>query len=865
MKKIKLPKKKKQEIKIDESKKEQLEQALNDLAISDRIKLKEPMMAKLEKGTLTDDDIESLKLYSNDWLNIKSIKGGIIETYDDRYIKIVEIEPITFLMRAVDEQMDILSNFYSWLKIAPIKLQFRVETTKADASNIILKMKQSLDNEANEKVRARGEELIQHIRYTTKQEALKKRFYIIYEYEGVDGYKSPDKAEIYAEMYAVENTINSFFNTMGNQVIEHNDAQFAADMIYRALNPKSSKTEKLKDRIDRIAKDNFMLSLNNKTECDYSAIDDRMYLAPRGLDFTHSNYVVSDGMYITYLYVRSDGYKPLVSIGWFEEFTRHGEDVVINMFTIKRDRGKTIKEAGRVKTLRNSQARDTFRTQEDSEKLHQIAETAKNIRSRMADSNEDLFDTYIQITIMNESLKELQKKKREIKQSLESKDIRVEDCLMYQEQAFKMSLPLLDIQKPLFNKAKRNFFSSSLASTYMFTAFSLYSDEGICLGIEQSSGSLVIFDPFDRKRFSNANAIVCATTGSGKSFLLMLLAYSYRLKGIPVFCILPEKGHEWARALIQAIGGQYIDLAPSSKDCINILAIKPPRESVVIEEESESLLSKKIHQVITFIQLNMSKDKMDDEEEASISTCLTKMYEYFGITADNDSVYADKEKKILKPMPIMEDFYYRACDDPILSRRIAKIINVYVNGDASNMNGQTNVDLSNKFTVFSVSRAGARMLAPFAFLAIDYCYDTIKADITENCMFLMDEVWKMMANQYASQYVDEIYRIARGYGCSVISATQKVDDLLSNEYGASIADNAKIKFFLGLEKKQVDELSKIVYLTESDKRIISNLSQGQAMLFAGNDKLRILIQAPRPWHKLFETDTRKLKELYHEI
>ena len=526
----------------------------------------------------------------------------------------------------------------------------------------------------------------------------------------------------------------------------------------------------------------------------------------------------------------------------------------------------TIDNASRLSRLRRSQAKDAFRSMEDAENFQKSAAISDGIRRQMSDANEDLYDVYIQLTIMSESLKELNKRKREIKQKLRSRDIYTDECLMYQEQAFLMSLPLLDIQKSLFVKAKRNFLTSTLASTYMYTAFSLYSEQGICLGIEGFQHSLVVYDPFDKSRFSNGNCVIAGTPGMGKTFLLMSMAYAFRLKGLPVFAILPEKGHEWKRVLVPAIGGQYIELAPGSKDCINILAIKPPKKGAIVDEEESnaSLLSKKIHQIITFIQLNMQKDRMDDDEEAAISTVLTKMYEYFGITTDNDSIYVDKDKGILKPMPIMEDFYYQAQQNEVLSRRICQIINIYVNGDAKNMNGQTNVDLSNPFTVISLSLAGKRMLAPFSFLAIDYCYDTIKADMTENCVLMMDEVWKMMANRYASEYVDEIYRICRGYGCAAVSATQKCDDLFNNEYGTSIMDNARIKFILGMEKKQADALEELIYLTHNDKRMITSQGQGQAMLFANNDKLQILIHSPAEWGPLFETDSRKLKRLLEE-
>ena len=148
----------KKEIVIDTELQKKLMKALADAPLEQRLKVKEPLIGKLEKGTLTEEDINGILQYSNEWLNIKSIKNGVIETFDERYIKIVEIEPITFLMRAMDEQMDIIRDFYSWLKIAPIKLQFRIETARADATVVLNNFKKSIDKEENPEVKKRGEE-----------------------------------------------------------------------------------------------------------------------------------------------------------------------------------------------------------------------------------------------------------------------------------------------------------------------------------------------------------------------------------------------------------------------------------------------------------------------------------------------------------------------------------------------------------------------------------------------------------------------------------------------------------------------------------------------------------------------------------
>ena len=348
----------------------------------------------------------------------------------------------------------------------------------------------------------------------------------------------------------------------------------------------------------------------------------------------------------------------------------------------------------------------------------------------------------------------------------------------------------------------------------------------------------------------------------------MSLAYYIRLTGRPVFVILPEKGHEWKR-LVRAINGTYIELAPGSESRINLMAIRPQEE---VDEElidsadidNSSLLSKKIQQIITWLQLNKPNDNMTDEEESAISTTLTKLYESFGITADNESIWENRERRILKPMPIIEDFYKLCKEEPILKERIAIILKDFVEGDCKNMNGQTNVDTTNPFTVISVAHAGKRRLASFSFLAIDCAYDTIKQDRTRQCALIMDELWKLMFNPAAAEFCMEIYKIIRGYSGAAISATQNISDITASKYGAGIVSNAKLKLFLGVEKEEARALEQVADMTEAERKMLTGFGRGQALFCANNDKIPINIRTPERWDPFFTTDSNliaKYKEM----
>ncbi len=828
--------------------------------------------SKKEKEPLTGIDLEDTYLFSQDWIDFDHIVWGMIKTKDGRYVKILEIEPITFLLRTPEERADIIEDFYMWLKIAPIRMQFVMTTTYTDSTRLIQQLMKQTKNCKDNRIIERRNELIEHVKRMSTAEALSKKFYLVYQYEGEDdGSKATSEMEIWQTMEGVKNLAASYFYKMGNQIVDHSvdgENMFLANVLYKAYNPKSSVTETVEHRIDRINADYARVCLSQNKEFVRDKIPETSYIAPRGVDFNNAKYVVMDGIYMAFLYVKPKGYRNEVVSGWFEKFTSFGEGVTVNMFSVKKSRFTTIDRVGRAMRHRRVEAREKNRTSEEASNLAHAAANAEYIRDRMSSCNEDLYDVFIMLTITADTEKALMKRKNHIKTILYSKDCFMEDCLLHNEEALKMSMPLLSIQPALFERGRRNFLTSSLASSYMFTAYEVFEERGVVLGLNGSNSSLVVPDPFNTSKYANGNVIILGTSGKGKTFLLMTLAYALRLSGRPVYCILPEKGHEW-RAMTQAIGGTYIELAPGTKDCVNIMAIRPQKainKSLIEmeEEENSSLLTKKIHQITTFIQLNLSRDIMTNTEEATISTVLTELYAEFGITADNDSIWEDKQKGILKKMPIIEDFYNKAVKNEVLKKNVAYILDPYVHGEGKNMNAQTNVDLNNDFVCISVSKASKQQIAPFSFVAIDCCYDAIKADRSENCGLVMDEIWKMMINEYASEYVMEIYKIIRGYGGIAISATQELSDLKRSENGAGIINNAKLKFILGMEKGQANSLREILDISDNDVKTLIKQDRGQALFFANGDKVPIFVKSPEEWIRYFTTDASLLRKYASE-
>lgn len=823
-----------------------------------------------KKSDSNRNDIK--EFFTQDWVPVEDILYGMVKMKPwagGGYVKIVEVSPIPFLLMTPAERADLLIYYYEWLKIAPVHLQFHMTTTKTSVNELVASICKRTANEEDPVVLKRRDSYIRKIRDLSAAESLSKRFFISFRYEGGDDGVSDNIETIAETMYETQAYIRYYLGKVGNSLVEHDDDNmFQAELIYNELNPKSCVKEPFEKRVARVASDfqSYMLS----TDRDFSLAEIPMedYLAPRGIKNKNPNYVIRDGVYESSLYIRGDGYRRMVFSGWMEEFTNFGEGVVLNIYAEKKNRNKMIEAAGRTMRIKRSEANDRNVNEDDQDVYLSGAENARFIRDRMTDDNEDYYDVTILMTLQGNTLKELNAKKNKIRRILRSKDYFVEETYNRNEEASYMSLPLLIKDEHIFDKAKRNMMTSSLASTYFFTAFELYDKDGILLGLNGVNSSLAVYNPFNTRMFKNGNTVITGTSGMGKTFLLQEIGYALRASGTKVYYILPYKGHEYFKAC-KEINGTYIDLAPGAKTCINVMAIRPQADAdaSLVEDydfEQESLLSKKVHQIITFIQLLKPKEEMTDMEETQLNIVLTKLYGEFGIDENNDSIWIDKKNRLLKVMPILGDLYKKCMEDEILKPRIAVAIRPFIDGTCANMNGQTNVDLDNHYIVFNVSNAGKQFLPAFAFIAVDCSYDGIKADRTELCALIMDEVWKMMVNVYCAEFVMEIYKIIRGYGGIAISATQDISDFLSFEggvYGKKIITTSKIKFVLGAEEEELRSLQESVGLTDLEVKSLIKYDRGQALMVTNGEKIPIVIKGTDEEIEIFTTDPTILKKL----
>lgn len=813
--------------------------------------------------------------FTQDFIPIKNLEHGIIETTGGRYIKILEIEPINFMLRSEEEQYEIICSFASWLKISPVHLQFKSITRKADSDKHIAMLRKEMATEESEQCKKLSEGYIRLIKDVGSREALTRRFFLIFRYEELRRNENSDYGQICSTLLTAEQNARAYFMQCGNNILQPKDPDEAtAEILYMFFNRRSCVEEPFHSRVDRIVLDT-MAAKNKVIGIDpIPHIRMAHFIAPRGIDLTHRNYIIMDGLYYSFLYIKGNGYPNKVRAGWMSSLINAGEGIDVDVFLKRENRSKTIDKVAQRIRLNRTKLKSMQDTSTDYEELAGSIQAGYFIKQGIANYNEDLFYMSVFVTVSARTYEELMWRKQQMTDMLKSMDMYVSDCSFQQEDALRTVMPFLQISPKLEKKSKRNVLTSGAASTYMFTSFEMSDDTGVLLGINRHNNSLCIVDLFDTKKNKNANLNLLGTSGAGKTFTMQLLALRMRMRGIQCYIIAPIKGHEFRRAC-HRIGGQFIKIAPGSPHCINIMEIRhtiSPEMELIDEldySEMDSLLAQKIQQLMIFFSLLIPD--MTNEEEQMLDEALIRTYGKFGITHDNDSVYADRNAvpPKMKTMPILGDLHEELQKNE-MTKRIAVIVSRFVTGSAQSFNQQTNVDLSNKYIVLDLSELKGKLLPVGMMIALDYVWDKIKSDRTKKKAIMIDEIWQLIgagSNRMAAEFCLEIFKVIRGFGGAAISATQDLSDFFGLEdgrYGRAIINNSKNKIILNLEPDEAEFVRDTLKLTKTEIRSITRFERGEALICSNNSKVPVIIKASKEEQEMITTDRAELEAILKE-
>nr|WP_300815655.1 ATP-binding protein [uncultured Acetatifactor sp.] len=806
-----------------------------------------------------------------DYLPIHKIENGIIYTKDRRYIKVVEVIPINFLLRSAREQRGIIYSFVSYLKISPVKLQFKVLTRRADIGRHMDTVRREMAQETNGQCRLMQEDYLQFIQQICSREAVTRRFFLVFEYEPWNGARRTDEeGEAIGSLQSAVHTASNYLRQCGNEVVlPDNEDEFTIDVLYNLLCRNESAAKPLPVR----AKEVVAQYLADGRESDIDHIPAGEFIAPRSIDFTHGRYICIDGLYYAYLLIPSDGYKTHVPAGWLSLMVNAGDGIDLDMFLSRQPKERIIQKVGQQLRINRSRIKDASDTNTDFDDIDSAIRSGYFLKEGLA-NNEDFYFMNLLVTVTAPNEEDLEWKVSEMKKLLLSQDMRVSTCHLREEQAFLTALPLVSVEKGLYERSRRNLLTGGAASCYPFTSYEMCDDNGILLGVNKYNSSLIIVDIFNSAVYKNANMAILGTSGAGKTFTMQLMALRMRRKGIPIFIIAPLKGHEFHRACAN-VGGEFIQVSPASPHCINVMEIRQVDRTVneLLDGPGIQLseLAEKIQRLHIFFSLLIPD--MNHEERQLLDEALIHTYNKKGITHDNASLADPKDPARYREMPVLGDLY-GILKKSAATKRLANILNRLVNGSASTFNQQTNVSLDNRYTVLDISSLTGDLLTVGMFVALDFVWDRAKEDRTEEKTIFIDECWQLLSGagatgtRLAGDFVLEIFKTIRGYGGSAVCASQDLNDFFNldeGRFGKGIINNSKTKIILNLEDDEAMRVQNALHLSDAEIMEVTHFERGSGLISTNNNNIMVEFKASPVEKDLITTDRRELKDIVERM
>lgn len=554
-------------------------------------------------------------------------------------------------------------------------------------------------------------------------------------------------------------------------------------------------------------------------------------ISPQAIEIDFDSIRINDVFYRT-LFV--SGYPRFVSPGWLEQIVNFDGSLDISFFIYPVEaKGVLTELRHKVAEMEAEIATDLERGKIVNPSTQARLDDAKGLQHTLVTGSEHFFEFGFYITIPARSAEELNHTTKQVKSTLGALLIQANNAALDMENAFFTTLPFgidrLNIT--------RNMDTTSLATTFPLTSAELSSDVGILYGINPLNDSFIIFDRFS---LENSNMTVFATSGAGKSYFVKLETVRSLMLGTEIIIIDPESEY---KELADAVGGQFITFSFSSPSKIN------PFDLSQVREEGENQLGLKILSLHALFKIIMGQ--MTPTQEALLDKALIEAYRGKGITQDPDTQ--------IKEPPLMEDLYktligMETSDSMDLAARMEK----FVKGSFIGIfDQQTNVDINNPFTVFSVKELQDALRPIAMFVILDFIWTRVKKDLKRRLM-IVDEAWHMMRYEDSAQFLWSIVKRARKYYLGITTITQDVEDFLAQDIGKAVVTNSALRVLLKQSPAAIEKVGEVFYLSEGEQNLLLGANIGEGIFFAGRHHVPISVVASPEEHKLITTNPEEL-------
>ena len=568
----------------------------------------------------------------------------------------------------------------------------------------------------------------------------------------------------------------------------------------------------------------------------YEALSLPDVIAPSAINVNPRSINVS-GKYVRVFFAVS--YPRYLNDGWLEPILNLERQMDVSFLIHPVDTGDMLRQFQ--KKVAEVQSQIHTRQERGMVRDPQLDAAYRNLeelRDKLQQSEERLFDVGFYLAIYADTEAELSKTETEIKSILDARLVYIKPALFQQEQGFKSVLPLVNDELVVHNK----FNSSPLASFFPFTSFDLTSDDGILYGVNRHNSSLVLFDRFS---LPNYNSVTFATSGAGKSYFAKLEILRSLMFGADVIVIDPEREYEY---LAEATGGRFFNVSLSSEHHINPFDLPSPQP----DERPEDLLRSHIIELTGLLRLML--DGFSPEEEGIVDRALRETYALKDISGNDDYT-------TLEP-PLLSDF------EMVLaglegSEGLIQRLSKYTTGSWSGMMNQpTNIDINRSFIVFSL-RDMEEALKPIAmYMVTNYIWNAVRRQLKKR-LLVIDEAWFMLKHEDTAAFLHSMAKRGRKYYLGLSTITQDVDDFLRSPYGVPMITNSAMQMLLKQAPSAADTIQNVFHLTDEEKHLLLESGVGEGIFFAGRKHVALKVVASYTEDQIITSDPSQLLAIRH--
>jgi len=538
------------------------------------------------------------------------------------------------------------------------------------------------------------------------------------------------------------------------------------------------------------------------------------------------DYLIVDGKYVKTLFV--SGFPYTASSGWLNHLINFNHNADISYHIEPVDAILALPKLNRKITELTSTKRSMERAGKIiGAELTDPLDSAIELRNKIQRGQENLFQVSLYITLSCETLAKLNQTVQLLETVLATRLFYTKSALYQQIEGLQSVLPRCDNQLA----QKRNLDSSSAALTFPFISSELVHESGVLYGINRSNNSLVILDRFS---LPNANSILFAQSGAGKSYTAKVEVLRHLMQGTKVIVIDPEREYQ---QLATSVSGTRIKLSVHSKEKIN------PFDLSVNDPDSFADHIQSLTEIISLMA-----DGLSSEEKSVVDQAILKTYKKFGFGKKSKK----KKTRKNKDYPRMYDFYatLRSLKQPKLVKRLQK----YTTGSLSEVfDEHTNIELDNRLVVFDTKDLPESIRQIMHLIIAQFVQNQVQRDVCKR-IFVIDEAWLMLEHEESARFIAGMVRRARKYYLGVSIISQQANDFLSTNHGRAIASQSALRILMRQDTTTIRNVAQEFRLSEYEQRFLLTCERGEALIIADQHHVAVKITASEDEHPLITTD-----------